>query len=274
MMRYFGLFAVVVIAFGAPASAGPESIGAVNKLQNVAYGQQVESQKLKLSLADQVYQNETLETESDASLQVGFLDGTTVQLEGASQLVLDQYVYDPATSSGTAALNFGAGVFRFVSGQMNHDGVTLETGATTIGIRGTALAIRVGTTGATVVDVIKGAIVVHPKNGDKDVMVAQGQRVTVTSAGVDAVVTPIPADLTGSQTEARTQTPAPAQEQGPAEAQARDEDQDRASQAQAQSQSQARPGAGAQVQAEAHAQADANSSHAEARAHSQTGPQE
>src|SRR5262252_2425814 len=127
MMRLLGLFAVVVV-FGGPAAAGPESIGAVNKLQNVAYGQPVESPKLKLNLSDQVYQNETLETEPDASLQVGFLDGTSVQLEGASQLVLDQYVYDPATSGGTAALNFGAGVFRFVSGQMNHDGITLETG--------------------------------------------------------------------------------------------------------------------------------------------------
>ena len=265
-MRLLGLFAVVVVVFGGPASAGPESIGAVNKLQNIAYGQQVESQKLKLSLSDQVYQNETLETEPDASLQVGFLDGTTVQLEGASQLVLDQYVYDPATSGGTAALNFGAGVFRFVSGQMNHDGITLETGATTIGIRGTALAIRVGMTGATVVDVIKGAIVVHPKNGDKDVMVAQGQRVTVTSAGVDAIVTPIPADLTGSQTEARTQTPA--QAQGPAQAQAQAQDQDQDSRAESQAQAQSRPGG--QVQAEA--QAQAQGSHAEARAHSQAGP--
>src|SRR5215470_6954903 len=191
MMRYFGLFAVVVIAFGAPASAGPESIGAVNKLQNVAYGQQAESQKLKLSLADQVYQNETLETESDASLQVGFLDGTTVQLEGGSQLVLDQYVFDPATSNGSAVWNFGAGVFRFVSGEMNHENVTLQTSATTIGIRGTALGIQVGTTGTTVVDVINGAIVVHPKHGDRDVMVGQGQRVTVASSGEDAVIAPI-----------------------------------------------------------------------------------
>ena len=195
MMRLLGLLAIGVIAFAGAASADPESIGSVNKLVNIAYGQPVESPKLQLNLADQVYQNETLETEPDASLQVAFLDGTTVQLEGGSQLVLDQYVFDPATSGGSAALNFGAGVFRFVTGEMNHDGITLETSATTIGIRGTVLEIRVGTTGSTVVDVIEGAILVHPKHGDKDVTVQKGQRVTVAAAGEDAIVTPIPADL-------------------------------------------------------------------------------
>lgn len=207
MMRLLGLFAVGVVAFAGSASADPESIGAVNKLVNIAYGQPVESPKTQLNLSDQVYQNETLETESDASLQVGFLDGTTVQLEGGSQLVLDKYVFDPGTSGGSAALNFGAGVFRFVTGEMNHDGITLETSATTIGIRGTVLVIRVGTTGATVVDVVKGAIVVHPKHGDKDVMVAQGQRVTVASAGEDAIVTPIVKDLDDADQEAKVAAP-------------------------------------------------------------------
>lgn len=195
MMRLLGLLAVGVVAFAGAASADPESIGAVNKLVNIAYRQPVEGPKLQLNLADQVYQNETLETEPDASLQVAFLDGTTVQLEGGSQLVLDQYVFDPATSGGSAALNFGAGVFRFVTGEMNHDGISLETSATTIGIRGTVLEIQVGTSGQTVVDVIEGAIVVHPKGGDKEVTVQKGQRAIVAAAGEEAIVTPIPTEL-------------------------------------------------------------------------------
>ncbi len=195
MMRLLGLLAVGVVAFAGAASADPESIGAVNKLVNIAYGQPVDSPKLQLNLADQVYQNETLETEPDASLQVAFLDGTTVQLEGGSQLVLDQYVFDPATSGGSAALNFGAGVFRFVTGEMNHDGITLETSATTIGIRGTVLEIQVGTSGSTVVDVIQGAILVQPKGGGKEVTVQKGQRAIVAAAGEDAIVTPIPTEI-------------------------------------------------------------------------------
>src|SRR5262249_39426132 len=158
-----GLLVIALVAFTGAAVADSGTIGSINKLENVAYGQPVESQKVQLNLADQVYQNETLETEADASLQVSFLDGTTVHIEGASQLVLDQYVYDPSTSGGSAALNFGAGVFRFVTGNMNHDGINLETSATTIGIRGTNLKIQVSSTGATIVDVIEGAILVHPK---------------------------------------------------------------------------------------------------------------
>lgn len=195
MRRLLGLLAVGVVAFAGLASAGPGSIGAVNKLVNIAYGQPVENPKSKLNLADQVYQNETLETEPDASLEVAFLDGTTVQMEGGSQLVLDQYVFDPATSGGSAALNFSAGVFRFVTGEMNHDGITLETSATTIGIRGTELKIRVSKTGSTVVDVIKGGIVVRPKGGGKEVIALKGQRAIVAAAGEEAIVTTIPTDL-------------------------------------------------------------------------------
>src|SRR5262249_51469444 len=69
------------------------------------------------------------------------------------------------------------------------------TSSTTIGIRGTVLYIRVGTTGSTVVDVIEGAIVVHPKHGDKDVMAYKGQRAIVAAAGEDATVTTIPTDI-------------------------------------------------------------------------------
>src|SRR5262249_34019954 len=107
-------------------------------------------------------------------------------------LVLDQYVYDPSTSGGSAALNFGAGVFRFVTGNMNHDGINLETSATTIGIRGTNLKIQVSSTGATIVDVIEGAILVHPKGSNKEAMAYKDQRAIVAAAGEDPIVTTIP----------------------------------------------------------------------------------
>jgi len=195
MTRLLGLLAIALVAGAETTVADSGSIGSINKLENVAYGQPAESPKVQLNLADQVYQNETLETEPDSSLQVSFLDGTTVQLEGASQLVLDQYVYDASTSNGTAALNFGAGVFRFVTGTMNHDGINLETSATTIGIRGTNLRIQVGENGSTIVDVIEGAIVVHPKGSNKETMAVKGQRAIVAGPGEDPVVTTIPKEM-------------------------------------------------------------------------------
>src|SRR5262249_12019755 len=92
-------------------------------------------------------------------------------------------------------LNFGAGVFRFVTGTMNHDGINLETSATTIGIRGTNLRIQVGANGNTIVDVIEGAIVVHPKGSNKETMAFKGQRAIVAGPGEDPVVTTIPKEI-------------------------------------------------------------------------------
>ncbi|MGH6933463.1 MAG: FecR family protein [Dongiaceae bacterium] len=194
VLSAFGLLAVASASF---AETG--SIGTVDELVNIAYRQPVDQPRTQVHLADELYQNETLETEADASMLVTFLDGTSLRLEGGSSVVLDQYVFDPSTANGTAVMNFGAGVFRFVTGGIDPEDVELETAAATIGVRGTILNIMVSNAGATVVDVIDGAAAVQPRSGGEELLVYKGQRAIVASADDHGVVTKIPGGLPQSQ---------------------------------------------------------------------------
>jgi hypothetical protein len=200
MLRHvwiLGAAGILAVASSSVAETG--SIGTVDELINIAYRQPVDQPRAQLVLADQLYQNETLETEPDASLQVTFLDGTSLRLEGSSKVVLDQYVYNPASADSAAVMNFGAGVFRFVTGSIQHEDVQLETAAATIGIRGTVLEITVGESGSTTVDVLEGAASAKPRGGGEEVVAKKGQRIYVASANDHAVVTTVPGDIPQTQ---------------------------------------------------------------------------
>jgi hypothetical protein len=200
MLRHVWILSAAgILAVASSSVAETGSIGTVDELINIAYRQPVDQPRAQLVLADQLYQNETLETEPDASLQVTFLDGTSLRLEGSSKVVLDQYVYNPASADSAAVMNFGAGVFRFVTGSIQHEDVQLETAAATIGIRGTVLGITVGESGSTTVDVLEGAASAKPRGGGEEVVAKKGQRIYVASANDHAVVSTIPGDIPQTQ---------------------------------------------------------------------------
>lgn len=100
-----------------------------------------------------VYLNDHVTTGRDGRLQLLLLDQTTFTIGPNSDLVLDEFVYDPKTSIGKVSANILKGVFRFVTGKIaqrrpGNMRVTLPVG--TIGIRGTMVAGRVDGRNATI----------------------------------------------------------------------------------------------------------------------------
>ncbi len=77
-------------------------------------------------------------------MQVLLLDETVFTIGPDSDLVIDEFVYDPSTQAGRVTANFTKGVMRYVSGmvsRINPGGITIRTRDATIGVRGTALFI-------------------------------------------------------------------------------------------------------------------------------------
>lgn len=107
--------------------------GSVQVLRSPAVGTALQS-GAKLYLGDKVT------TGPGAGMQILLLDETVFTLGPNSELMLDTFVYDPATADGKVDAKLVKGAFRFISGrvarkdprQMN---VALPSG--TIGIRGT-----------------------------------------------------------------------------------------------------------------------------------------
>ncbi|RDD62235.1 FecR family protein [Ferruginivarius sediminum] len=80
-------------------------------------------------------------TRTDSRAQLLLLDETSFTVGADSELVIDEFVYDPETG-GTVSAEFVEGVFRYVSGRVGKlqpENVQVETPAGTIGIRGTVL---------------------------------------------------------------------------------------------------------------------------------------
>lgn len=77
-------------------------------------------------------------------MQVLLLDETVFTIGPDSDLVIDEFVYDPVAGTGKLTANFTKGVMRYVSGKValtNPAGVVIKTRDVTIGVRGTALFV-------------------------------------------------------------------------------------------------------------------------------------
>ena len=84
-------------------------------------------------------------------LNIAFLDRTTMSIGRNSTLIIDKYVYDPATGKGVLTATMAQGVLRFIGGQISHTtGVKVLTPVATIGVRGGMMTVSVGADGVSV----------------------------------------------------------------------------------------------------------------------------
>jgi hypothetical protein len=96
---------------------------------------------------DAVFPTDTLRTQANGVLGVTLADDTRVSLGPDSEMRLERYVFAPAEGAMGMVLNFVKGVAAYVSGRMAKlapDAVRLETPAAIVGVRGTTVAIKVG----------------------------------------------------------------------------------------------------------------------------------
>src|SRR5215813_437309 len=129
-----------------------------------------------------VFSGETVKTPGSASTVIRFADKTQIQVGANSTIVLDKFVYDPSTGTGDAAIKFGAGVFRFITGDIkNKDAVKLTTPTTSLTIRGTKFILAVAADGSTAIGVLEGAVDVTPCGGAQAVRENRGQAVQVNT---------------------------------------------------------------------------------------------
>lgn len=112
-----------------------------------------------------VYRGETIETGDDSGLVLKFTDGAELSMGPDSRVAVEEYGYDPETSSGHLSLKIGLGVARFATGGMPAGNYALKTPSATIGLHGTRLAVNVYPRGLTTVVLYEGAVTVANKDG-------------------------------------------------------------------------------------------------------------
>jgi hypothetical protein len=106
-----------------------------------------------LRIGARVLHNERIQTSASGTVQLLFIDKTTLSVGPSSTLVIDKFVYDPATGTGQMVTTLTRGALRFVGGQLSHQGAaTVNTPVATIGIRGGTATIAHGQGGTRLIN--------------------------------------------------------------------------------------------------------------------------
>lgn len=121
------------------------AIGQVRTVEGEVIVTRADGSTEQLSAGDAIYQGDVVETGPESALGLVFADQSSFALGASGRVVLDEFVYDPASESGQAASTVVKGVFTFVSGGVagfGQDAMVVKTPVYTIGIRGTEGVIR------------------------------------------------------------------------------------------------------------------------------------
>ncbi|MBS0530175.1 MAG: FecR domain-containing protein, partial [Proteobacteria bacterium] len=90
-----------------------------------------------INIGQSIAHRERIQTKANGSVQLLFLDKTSMTIGPNSDLTIDEYVYDPNANTGKLAATLSKGALRFVGGQISHNGdAEIKTASAVIGIRG------------------------------------------------------------------------------------------------------------------------------------------
>lgn len=133
-----------------------------------------------LAVGARIVHKERIRTTPSGTVQLAFLDKSTLSIAPNSDILIDDFVYNPGSGSGHMLATLTAGALRFVGGELSHAGeASLATPAAAIGIRGGTVTVSHGKNGTTVIDHF-GVITIH--NGAGTVVIDRpGFEVTIAN---------------------------------------------------------------------------------------------
>ena len=125
------------------ASFAPPLIGHVTKLTGNATAIR-NGVSIILNQGDNVHKGDVVQSGSDSTLGITFIDGTVFGLASNAKMVLNEMIYDPNGSDNKSLLSLVAGTISFVAGATAKKGdMKVDTPVATMGIRGTAVLVEI-----------------------------------------------------------------------------------------------------------------------------------
>ena len=109
---------------------------------------------------------------------IEFVDETRVDVTENSKLVIDEFVYDPNTSTGSLALKASFGTVRYASGQIaknSRQNIKISTPTAVVGVRGTDFSLTVDETGNSTIILLPSCTEVPRPGGGVDRLCVVGE---------------------------------------------------------------------------------------------------
>lgn len=160
LIRFGALTAILASVFAVPvaaqtpAAAAAAAIGVASAVNPQASGQPPGGPARTIVIGNNIVHSERVTTGPDGQAQILFVDSSAFSVGPNSEIVIDEFVYDPSTNAGHLAASVTKGVFRFVGGKISKGEeipVAVNTPTALIGIRGGMMTFTVDGEGTTAV---------------------------------------------------------------------------------------------------------------------------
>src|SRR5216684_7967998 len=156
------LAAAILACSAVPGFAGQEPVGVTGAVNPQAVGQTPAGSIEQLAIGQNVVRNEKISTFNKGQVQLIFSDQSTLTLAENSEIVIDEFVYDPKQQAGTMTATVTTGVLRYVGGKISKkNDVSFLTPSGVVTVRGGIALIKVTDKPATAAS--NGAVTVDKR---------------------------------------------------------------------------------------------------------------
>ena len=141
----------VTAAVSRPTSA--QQVGTATAVNPMTESTPPGATTVNLTVGANIVHKERIHTTPTGSVQLLFVDKSTLSIAPNTNLLIDEYVYDPKSNSGHMLTNLTEGALRFVGGALSHQGdASITTQDAAIGIRGATLTVEHNGNGTKVIN--------------------------------------------------------------------------------------------------------------------------
>jgi hypothetical protein len=140
-------------AFAATGPAAAQVVGTATAVNPTTESTPSGGSTQTLTIGAHVVHKERIHTSPTGSVQVLFVDKSTLNIAPNANILIDEFVYDPASGNGHMLTKLTEGTMQYIGGKLSHQGaVTVGTSEATIGIRGGTAIFSHGPNGTTVIN--------------------------------------------------------------------------------------------------------------------------
>ena len=141
-MRKIVTVILALLFFGSLSAKASEELTIEKQLVGIvgATSGTVKTETRELKTGDKIYLNETIFAGTGSGTQILLLDQSTFTIGEDSEVVMDTFIFDPATNDGKIVASVKQGSLKVISGlisKKNPDSLTVEVPEGTLGSRGT-----------------------------------------------------------------------------------------------------------------------------------------
>jgi hypothetical protein len=192
---------VLICPFALGSAQAAEKVGVAAAVKPDATSQPPGGAATTLNIGKSVIYNERIATSSSGVVQVLLLDGSTFTVGPGSSLVIDKFVYNPSSGTGTLVASFSKGALRFVGGKLskNAPGVKVNTPAGALTVRGGIFTGKISGPNTTLFTFVFGTSLSINRHGQLYVTRFAGDVISITSAGAPVIRSQTMADVNATQ---------------------------------------------------------------------------